>query len=316
MIAFGPVPSRRLGRSLGINNIPAKICTFSCVYCQLGKTLQMQIERQSFYEPERIAAEVADKVKEAKQRGETIDYLTFVPDGEPTLDEQLGREIELLRPLGIRIAVITNASLMDQPAVREALLLADWVSLKVDAVTESIWRRVDRPQRTLPLVALHTGMLDFAAAFRGELATETMLVRGVNDSETEMMPVATFLQQLAPHKAYIAVPTRPPAETWVQPPTSEAVVAAYHIFSSALGAERVEYLIGYEGDAFAFTGHVEEDLLSITAVHPMRKQAVDAFLQKAGADWGVVQRLIAAGKMIELAYGGHTFYMRKLPGRQ
>jgi len=316
MIAFGPVPSRRLGRSLGINNIPAKICSFSCVYCQLGKTLQMQIKRQSFYPPEQILAEVADKVEEAKQRGERIDYLTFVPDGEPTLDSQLGRAIELLRPLGIRIAVITNTSLMDQAVVREALLLADWVSLKVDAVTESVWRRVDRPQRTLPLATLHAGMLDFAATFRGELATETMMVRDVNDSESEMAQVATFLRQLAPDKAYLAVPTRPPAEPWVQPPTSEALVAAYHLFAAALGEARVEYLIGYEGDAFAFTGHVEEDLLSITAVHPMREQAVDAYLRKAGADWDVVQRLITAGKMVKLSYGGHSFFMRKLPGRR
>jgi len=316
MIAFGPVPSRRLGRSLGINNIPAKICSFSCVYCQLGKTLQMQIKRQSFYPPEQILAEVADKVEEAKQRGERIDYLTFVPDGEPTLDSQLGRAIELLRPLGIRIAVITNTSLMDQAVVREALLLADWVSLKVDAVTESVWRRVDRPQRTLPLATLHAGMLDFAATFRGELATETMMVRDVNDSESEMAQVATFLRQLAPDKAYLAVPTRPPAEPWVQPPTSEALVAAYHLFAAALGEARVEYLIGYEGDAFAFTGHVEEDLLSITAVHPMREQAVDAYLRKAGADWDVVQRLLTAGKMVKLSYGGHSFFMRKLPGRR
>jgi len=316
MIAFGPVPSRRLGRSLGINNIPAKICSFSCVYCQLGKTLQMQIKHQSFYPPEQILAEVADKVEEAKQRGERIDYLTFVPDGEPTLDSQLGRTIELLRPLDIRIAVITNTSLIDQAAVREALLLADWVSLKVDAVTESVWRRVDRPQRALPLATLHAGMLDFAATFRGELATETMMVRDVNDSESEMAQVATFLRQLAPDKAYLAVPTRPPAEPWVQPPTSEALVAAYHLFAAALGEARVEYLIGYEGDAFAFTGHVEEDLLSITAVHPMREQAVDAYLRKAGANWDVVQRLIAAGKMVRLSYGGHSFYMRKLPGRR
>ncbi|MBC7260626.1 MAG: radical SAM protein, partial [Chloroflexi bacterium] len=127
MIAFGPVPSRRLGRSLGINNIPPKICTYSCVYCQLGRTLNMQIRRQSFYAPDEILWDVRSKVEHVREAGESIDYLTFVPDGEPTLDLHLGRAIELLRSLGIKIAVISNASLIWQEDVREDLMKADWV---------------------------------------------------------------------------------------------------------------------------------------------------------------------------------------------
>ena len=110
MIAFGPVPSRRLGRSLGINHIPPKVCTYACVYCQLGRTIKMQVERGTFYEPEDILKDVRDKVEKSREVGEAIDYLSFVPDGEPTLDVNLGREIELLKPLGIKIAVITNGS--------------------------------------------------------------------------------------------------------------------------------------------------------------------------------------------------------------
>jgi len=112
MIAFGPVPSRRLGRSLGINNIPPKICTYSCIYCQLGRTIKMQVEREGFYEPEQILDSVRDKVERARESEESIDYLTFVPDGEPTLDVNLGCEIELLEPLGLKTAVITNGSLI------------------------------------------------------------------------------------------------------------------------------------------------------------------------------------------------------------
>ncbi|MFO7742846.1 MAG: radical SAM protein, partial [Anaerolineae bacterium] len=133
MIAFGPVPSRRLGRSLGINNIPPKICTYSCAYCQLGRTIKMEVERRPFYEPEDILRHVQDKVEKSEGAGEAIDYLTFVPDGEPTLDANLGHEIELLQPLGIKIAVISNASLVWREDVREELGQADWVSLKVDA---------------------------------------------------------------------------------------------------------------------------------------------------------------------------------------
>ncbi|MGD9237213.1 MAG: radical SAM protein, partial [Desulfobacterales bacterium] len=136
MIAFGPVPSRRLGRSLGINNIPAKICTYSCVYCQVGKTTRMQIERAPFYRPEEIFRDVENKIEQAQRKGESIDYLTFVPDGEPTLDANLGQEIELLKSLGPKVAVITNGSLIWRKDVRSALAKADWVSFKIDSLTE------------------------------------------------------------------------------------------------------------------------------------------------------------------------------------
>ncbi len=121
MLTFGPVPSRRLGRSMGINNIPPKICTYSCVYCQVGSTIKMRIKRQIFFEPEEILQEVKKKIEKVHEVGENIDYLTFVPDGEPTLDINLGREIDLLKPLGIKMGVITNASLIWREDVRNEL---------------------------------------------------------------------------------------------------------------------------------------------------------------------------------------------------
>ncbi len=128
LIAFGPVPSRRLGQSLGINNIPPKICTYSCIYCQLGITNNQIAQRKSFYKPKEIKHAVKNKIKEARGRREAIDYLTFVPDGEPTLDINLGKEIELLKTLDIRIAVITNASLLWKKDVQDDLSKVDCVS--------------------------------------------------------------------------------------------------------------------------------------------------------------------------------------------
>jgi wyosine [tRNA(Phe)-imidazoG37] synthetase (radical SAM superfamily) len=320
MIAFGPVPSRRLGRSLGINNIPPKICTYACVYCQLGRTIKMQAERQPFYEPGEVLQDVRGKVEKARDAGEPIDYLTFVPDGEPTLDLNLGGEIELLRPFGIKIAVITNSSLVWREDVRETLMQADWVSLKVDALQEDIWRRIDRPHGTLRLAFIQDGMLEFAKDYTGDLVTETMLVEGINDGEQHLREVADFLAQLQPGVAYLAIPTRPPAEEWVRPPQEEVINRAYQILSRGVG--QVEYLIGYEGNAFAFTGDVEQDLLSITAVHPMREDAVDAFLARAQskrgteADWTAVHRLVAQDQLVEAEYEGHRFYLRRLGGRQ
>jgi wyosine [tRNA(Phe)-imidazoG37] synthetase (radical SAM superfamily) len=310
VIAFGPVPSRRLGRSLGINNIPPKVCTYSCVYCQLGRTIKMQVERDAFYEPQEILSAVQEKVENAREVGELVDYLTFVPDGEPTLDINLGREIELLKRLDIPIAVITNASLLCREEVREALMKADWLSLKVDSTREEVWRRVDRPHGTLRLTSILDGMLQFARVYAGDLVTETMLVKGINDADDQIAEVADFLARLQPSTSYLAIPTRPPAEEWVRPPDEEAINRAYQLVSAKVG--RVEYLIGYEGDAFAFTGNVKEDLLSITAVHPMREDAVRKFLARAGVDWTVVDALTTGRKLVKVEYAGKKFYVRRL----
>ncbi len=311
-MVFGPVPSRRLGRSLGINNIPPKICSYSCVYCQLGRTPRMRVEPGAFYRPEEVVRAVRARVAELRARGEPVDYLTFVPDGEPTLDENLGEEIEALADLGVPVAVITNASLVYQEDVRAALLSADWVSLKVDAATEAVWKRINRPHKGLSLAAIRRGISEFAREFRGTLVTETMMVAGVNDAPEEVAAVAAFLAGIGPAIAYISVPTRPPAEPWVEPPAEEALLRAYQIFTELL--PRAELLIGYEGEAFAASGDPVADILSISAVHPLREDALRELLAREGADWSVVERLLGEGKLVELAYRGRRFYLRRLPG--
>ncbi|MBN1561583.1 radical SAM protein [candidate division KSB1 bacterium] len=310
MLTFGPVPSRRLGRSLGINNIPPKACTYSCVYCQLGRSQKMTADRRQFYEPEDIVKSVHAKIESAEKRGEAIDYLTFVPDGEPSLDIHLGKVIDLLRPTGKKIAVITNSSLIWDERVRDDLNKADWVSLKVDSVQNDIWHRINRPHRSLELDKILAGAVAFAAAYNGKLVTETMLVRNMNDGEEQIAQVAHFIAQLSPDTSFLSIPIRPPAEKRVQPPTEEALIRAFHILQSETGS--VEYLIGYEGNAFAFTGDVENDLLAITAVHPMREEAVNEFLHKAGSDWSAVDQLIEKGLIVKKSFQANTFYARKL----
>ena len=311
MKAFGPVPSRRLGHSLGINNIPPKVCTYSCVYCQIGKTIKLCKERQAFYKTDDLAREVKEKVNEAKKRETKIDYLSFVPDGEPTLDINLGKNIELIRPLDIKVAVITNGSLLNLKDVRENLKKADLVSIKVDAVTRKTWLRIDRPHKSLDLNSLLDGMLEFVKEFKGEIITETMLLKGINDSSKEIEKIAEFLTLLKPVKSYISIPTRPTAVKGIQPASDEVLNIAYQVFKERLS--NVEYLIGYEGNEFGFSGNIEEDLLGITSVHPMREEAVREYLKKAGADWRVITNLIKRGSLIELEYQGKNFYIRKLP---
>jgi wyosine [tRNA(Phe)-imidazoG37] synthetase (radical SAM superfamily) len=146
-IAFGPVPSRRLGQSLGINNVPRKTCPYSCVYCQVGETRGREIAPHPFYTPEEIFHAVESKVAIAQAMSEVIYYLTFVPDGEPTLDQNLSQSINRLRPLGLPVAVISNASLIQRAETRKALGQADWVSLKIDTVNEKVWRQIKQPHR-------------------------------------------------------------------------------------------------------------------------------------------------------------------------
>ncbi len=310
MIAFGPVPSRRLGQSLGINNIPPKICSYACVYCQLGRTIEMRIERQAYYPPQQIFQEVRQKIRQVREGQQPVDYLTFVPDGELALDVNLGREIELLRALEIPIAVITNSSLIWRKDVRKELLQTDWVSVKIDSVTETVWRKVNRPHHTLHLQDILDGIRNFAGQFKGELATETMMIRGVNDDTQELEQISGFLAQIEPSAAYLAIPTRPPAESYAVAPTEEKINQAFNILKNKI--EQVELLIGYEGNAFAFTGNAEEDLLSITAVHPMRADAVDSFLERSNRDWSIVNQMVREEKLLETTFEGKKFYMRRL----
>jgi len=309
MEIFGPIPSRRLGRSLGINNIPPKSCSYHCTYCQVGPTEQTELERRHFYGADYLVGLVKERVAQLQAEGEIIDHLSFVPDGEPTLDADLGETMDKLRPLGIKIAIITNASLIWREDVRETLKKADWVSLKVDSVDEKIWRRIDIPHRSLNLATILEGMLTFAKEYTGTLVTETMLVKNRNVSDKAAIGIADFLERLKPEKAYFLIPTRPPAVSSIRPPSEEDINRVYQIVSRKVS--NVEYLTGYEGNAFAFSGDATKDLLSITAVHPMRDEAVRELLAKNQADWRIVDNLCSQGKIIETEYEGNKFFIRR-----
>ena len=308
MLVFGPVPSRRLGRSLGINNIPPKHCSYSCLYCQVGPTSATEIKPHVFYKPEAIFDAVEQHLVKLKPENPKIDYLTFVPDGEPTLDACLGKAIGLLRRLKIKIAVISNASLIWQPQVRDMLKLADWVSLKVDSVDEDIWRRINQPHQNLSLDDIMSGMLTFKKEFGGTLATETMLLEGINTADDAIERLGNFLQKLRPDEIYLAIPTRPTADSTVRAADAETVNRIYQTLSQSLTG--IELLTGYEGDGFASTGNFVENLLAISAVHPMRKDAVLNLMAKTGADWNAVQALLDNGTLREIEYQGHYFYLR------
>jgi len=305
MIAFGPVPSRRLGQSLGVNNIPPKHCSYSCVYCQVGPTRRQELGRRTLIDPAEVVDAVSRKVGACRAMGQAIDYVTFVPDGEPTLDLHLGEEIRGVGALDVLVAVITNGSLLALPEVRVDLAAADLVSVKVDAVEEATWRRVNRPHPDLELDRVLRGVEAFAEGFTGELLTETMLVAGVNDAAESVEAVAAFIAPLAPSRAYLAVPTRPPAESEVKPPDAAALVRAHEIFVGKVPS--AELLVSPEEGTFGRTGDPVQDLLAILSVHPMREPIAARYLDEAGADPGVITELIRDRRLERVGYRGDMY---------
>jgi wyosine [tRNA(Phe)-imidazoG37] synthetase (radical SAM superfamily) len=308
-IIFGPVPSRRLGRSLGINNIPPKWCSYACVYCQIGNTIKLREARREFYKSDVIFKSVKDKLDYLTDQNESVDYLAFVPDGEPALDINLGKHIKALKRLNTPIAVITNASLINNPSVQDDLLLADWISLKIDTVNEVVWNKINRPHGRLNLTEILEGMLIFHEKFKGKLMSETMLIKGLNDSEEDAQQLGNFLKHLSPDIAYLSIPTRPPAEMSIESADPVSVNRAWQIISEKI--KRVELLTGYEGNTFSATGNLRKDILSITSVHPMREDAVTHMLSRYGKDRRFIDQMIKNEELIKSSYKEHTFYLRK-----
>jgi wyosine [tRNA(Phe)-imidazoG37] synthetase (radical SAM superfamily) len=274
----------------------------------------MDHERREYYKPETVIEAVKDKVNRVHQAGEQIDYLTFVPDGESTLDIHLGREIREIKQLGIPVAIITNSSTINRWDVRRELKEVDLVSVKMDSVIREIWKKVDRPHKALDLDKIMEGLQIFARDYKGKLITETMLIDGLNDGTENLEKTARFIAGLNPDTAYVSIPTRPPARTDVKPAGEEAINQAFQIFSEQI--DRVEMLLGYEGNAFAHSGDTENDILSITAVHPMREDAMEEFLRKDQKDWNLIEKLVNEDKLLETEFQGKKFYLRKLAKRQ
>ncbi len=308
MIAFGPIPSRRLGMSLGINNIVShKLCSYSCIYCQIGKTTRKSIVRSMCYEPENLVKDVEAHLKKLDKK-HLPDYLTFVANGEPTLDINLGKEIKMLKKTGFPVAVITNASFINKQQVRDDLMLADWVSVKVDAVNEKIWNKINRPVQGIFLDKILEGLRIFVSEYERELHTETMLIDGCNDAAEDLKETAGFIAGLHPETSYLSIPTRPPAEKEAGVVSEMKLTEAWHIFQ--VNGIKTELLTGFEGTGAGFTGNAIDDILNITAVHPLREDSVAELIRKEKADMSVVSSLIKQKLIKEVRYGGKRYFVR------
>lgn len=309
MISFGPVPSRRLGKSLGINNVAfGKVCSYSCVYCQVGITHKFSNQRQKFYDPEVICSEVKKQLAKLSVADQP-DYLTFVANGEPTLDINLGRSIEKLKLFNIPVAVITNASLLIDPQVRADLLPADWVSVKIDTGSEAIWKKINKPTDKIDFESYVKGLITFSKEFNGKLVSETMMVKGVNDKSGDVLQTAALVSSVHPSIAYISIPTRPPAVKSVLPPDEKDINLAYQLFSE--NQLKTELILGFEGTDTGFTGNAIDDILNICSVHPIRQDTMDELLKKNQADRGILAKLLDDNYIKRTEYKSNVFYIRK-----
>ncbi|MBU0488661.1 MAG: radical SAM protein [Bacteroidetes bacterium] len=309
MISFGPIPSRRLGKSLGINNIPAqKICSYSCIYCQVGITKKYSLVREEFFDPMVIYKEVKAHLEKLNEE-DLPDYLTFVANGEPTLDIHLGEAIKKLKTLNIPIAVITNASMLCNKQVRDEISFADLVSVKIDSVEEESWKAVNLPISDIDFHDLLTGLLKFSREYSGKLISETMLVQGVNDASDILHKTSEFVSQVNPAIAYISIPTRPPAISTVSASSEDKINEAYQIFSGK--NLKVELLLGFEGTNMGHTGNAIADILNICTVHPIREDTMLELLKKDNARIAVLDSLIYDQLIKKVTFDSNTFYLRR-----
>jgi len=295
---YGPVPSRRLGKSLGVSVIPRKTCTNSCVYCQLGRTRATHIHPRSFFPRDEIFAEVERAMKETSP-----DCITFVGDGEPTLSADLGwfiRKCKAQWP--IPVAVITNGCLLSAEETQESLLMADIVLPSLDAGDAVTFKAINRPHPSLEFNKVVEGLITFRKAFQGTIRLEVMLVKGINDNEAGLRGIRKLAWAIKPDRIDVAVPIRPPAERWVLPPDPADLILAQRLFRSAETLDRPET------GTFEIAGFhsLVDAIIGLASRHPLRWNQASQ-LEEAFGQPGRLELLVHEGVIALVEYKGTRF---------
>lgn len=220
---YGPVPSRRLGLSLGVDIVPPKICTLDCVYCQIGRTTEKSSERQDFVPIEAVLAELGQKLREGIQ----ADYVTIGGSGEPTLHSRLGELIDGVRRLtDMRVVILTNGTLLFREDVRADCAKADVVVPSLDAGDAAMFKRINRPVGDISIEKLVSGLVQFRREFTGQIWLEVFLMEGVNTSAEDVAKIGACVTRIKPDKVQLNTAVRPTADQGIQPATIEALTAA------------------------------------------------------------------------------------------
>lgn len=304
---YGPVPSRRLGQSLGISPIPVKTCNYNCIYCQLGKTTNFTNNRESFFNPTHILAEISDAIRGERK----IDYITFVGEGEPTLSKDLGFLIEETHKMtDLPIAVITNGSLLSSKTVRREMAKVDVIIPTFDAGNSKLFRYINRPHKKIKHEKIVLGLKRLRQEFNNEIWIEIMLLKDINDSIEFLEELYFFLDKFQPNKVQINIPSRPPSESWVKIPAKDTLNLARIILKSNQILPLDE-----EGKFDTRLFHTPtEALLSITKRHPLQfSQALEIVHQFNIENPEYFLEMMVAKKVIRvLEYRNKKFIYREI----
>jgi len=300
---FGPVVSRRLGMSLGVDLVPMKTCSLSCIYCQIGRTPRTTVERRNFSDPEEVVAEVSAVL----QSRSDIDYVTLSGSGEPTLEVGIGEIIRRLKNVSqTPVAILTNGAMFIYPEVREAVKEADLILPSLDAATEKVFQKVNRPHESLTLDMLVEGLEHLRREYTGAIWLEVMLVKGVNDDESHLHELARVVRKIRPDRVQLNTPVRPPAETDVQPLNQGELEAALRIFGPET---EIIADVAPETRHVAATAAHEPVILALAERRPVTAEEVSA---AAGIHLAETLKFLAAleraGKLRRTVHGGKTFY--------
>ncbi|MFX1479971.1 MAG: radical SAM protein [Promethearchaeota archaeon] len=302
---YGPVPSRRLGRSLGIDPIPSKTCNFQCIYCQLGRTNIFTNEIRSYIPQDEIISEMKKAIRQNENK---FDYITFVGSGEPTLCLDLRELISEARHLSIKpICVITNGALLSRKDVRNTLMLADVVLPGLDAGDEKMFIKINRPHPQIKYNSVIEGFIDFKKKFKGKFWIEIMVMKGINDSKEELIKIKEKLDLIMPDRIDINVPIRPPTEKWVKIPDKSVIYTLNEVFGNYANFNFPEM-----GQFGFYSSDFKNELLNIIERHPMRQdQIIKTFFSKDFTKKKILnqlKKLESEKKIMKSSYYGKIFW--------
>lgn len=304
---YGPVPSWRLGQSLGVDPVPLKTCNWNCVYCQLGRSRPVVNRREDYVPQQDVVAEVRQALS-AHDRTE-IDWVTIVGSGEPLLHAHIGWMIREIKSItDIPVAVITNGALLYGSEIREELSAADAVLPSLDAGGAALYRHLNRPHPEVTFERHIEGLAAFRHEFKGFLWTEVMLVAGLNDSADEIGRIASLLTRIEPDEIHVNVPSRSPAESWVVAPSEDAVrmaLTAFQHVAPARSAHAAEGAFDLSG-----SGNIADAVVNIITRHPMSEPELERTLWKwvPGHVHQVLAELEASGRAHVIVRGGKRFW--------
>ena len=307
---FGPVPSRRLGMSLGVDLVPHKVCTFNCVYCECGQTTRLTVARDEYVAVDEVLEELAHYLAHHPHP----DFFTLSGAGEPTLNSRLGEVLAFLRrraPEG-RIAVITNGSLLDDPQVRAELAEVDVAMPSLDAASEAAFRRMDRPSPRVRLASLLAGLEAFRAEFRGEMWLEVVILPGYNDSAEDLRLLREALVRIRPDRIQLNTLDRPGTEAGLQPASREQLAR----IAADWGLDNVSVIASAPAAAPAEEGYRADTGVAILETLARRPCTAEDLAHTLGRSAEDVVRQLAAleaeGRVTSTTQARGVFY--RLPG--